>query len=421
MTRSVKKCLSLLPMNRIPKSLISPALSYMIYNIPIKLKEQTLMLCFFVGCFVLNLPSALCVPDSQAVDYTDYLPKYRTSSTNFMISKIEYSLTKMIFHYRYVATQDADHIHFYGRDREFAWRLTNTVRTETSNINTVTRLADVVNIRVNDELRRAKLNPRSNTDIEASKGDIVTCEIHFDLMPENVRIVHLIGGDCVQKKELEFRFSANDILVKNKESNQLGMLKHMEGQVKRFYEDIGYVKYPDIKTVTTLAQQKELEEKDANSHTFKADHADPFEKHLAPIDYMPQMLIEIDDLECNERVILSDVNFHENKPEFTARGKAMKTITLVVEYLTFNPKRKIVLHGHTDIFGNAFKNLEISKQHVTTVKKALVSKGIDASRIITIHHGGSQALPRYRNGGPLNRRVEVEVVCNDSGVAEKAK
>jgi len=255
--------------------------------------------------------------------------------------------------------------------------------------------------------------------ITAKKGDIVTCEISFELMPVAVRTVYLLGGDCIQRGEAKYRFNSNDLLIKTKDSGQLGTEKQMVGTIKQFYKKIGYVTYPDITGVTTLALEESFDKKDRADETAKNTNADPFEKHLAPIDYMPQMLMEMEDLKCSERLILTDVHFRENKPDFSARAKAMATINLVIDYLTFNPSAKIVLHGHTDVFGNAFNNLETSKQHVTTVKKAMTAKGVSASRIVTIHHGGSQALPRYRNGGAMNRRVEVEVLCTEAGMAGK--
>jgi outer membrane protein OmpA-like peptidoglycan-associated protein len=379
-------------------------------------KKSVLLLEYLLICCLWQMPLAHSHPDSQSVVYTDFIPKYRANTTNFIIPKIEYTEKEIILHFLYVSDKDNDVIRFYGSEREFAWRLTNSIRAEHSSIHTVTRLAEINNVRVNDELKREILKDRSNTDINANKGDIVSCEIHFELMPAAIRSVHLLGGDCIQKDGFVFRFNCNDILIKPADSDQLGSQRQMEEVVKRFYAEIGYVRYPDIMTATTLAQQEALDAKDQNT---APTIATPFEKHLAPIDYMPQTLLEIDDLECNKRVILTDVHFQESKPEFVSRPKAMETLEILIEYMTFNPKAKVILHGHTDIFGNAFNNLEISKQHVSTVKKAIESKGIDESRIITIHHGGSQALPRYKNGGAMNRRVEVEVMCADPGIAEK--
>ena len=346
--------------------------------------------------------------DSQVL-YTDYLPKYREASDNFMISKIEYTNEKIILFYRYVSTIDDDIIHFYGADREFAWRLTNLVRDQSSSANTVTNLADVVNIRLNDESQRERLNDRSNTDVVTNKGDIITCEIHFKRLPSSARSVGLLGGDCLLNSSVSFRFNCRGILIKSKDSGQLGTKKQMIASIKRFYEKIDYVKYPDINTATTLAQQEELEKKDNKIAIEKA--INPVVKHLEPIGYMPHMLVEPEDFKCSERVILTDVHFHENRPDFRARGKAMSTINMVLNFMQDKPKTKIILHGHTDVFGNAFKNLETSKQHVNLVKKVLTDKGINSSRIIAIHHGGSQALPRYKNGGSMNRRVEAEIIC----------
>jgi outer membrane protein OmpA-like peptidoglycan-associated protein len=390
------------------------------YNNPVEInKLPILIFCFF--CFwMFNLPKAICIPDSQSVAFVDYLPKYRTTSTNFIISKVVYTNEEMIFHYIYVADRDNDIIHFYGADREFAWRLTNSIRSESSSVHAITKVADVSNIRLNDESQRVTLNDRSNTIITAKKGDIVTCEIHFELMPVAVRTVYLLGGDCIQKGDPQYRFNSNDILVKTKDSGQLGTEKQMVGTIKQFYKKIGYVTYPDIIGVTTLALEQSFDQKDREDETTKSTNADPIEKHLAPIDYMPQMLTEMQDLKCRERLILTDVHFRENKPDFSARAKAMATINLLIDYLTFNPTAKIVLHGHTDVFGNAFNNLEISKQHVSTVKKTMIAKGVSGARIVTIHHGGSQTLTRYRNGGAMNRRVEVQVLCAEAGMAGKS-
>lgn len=375
-------------------------------------------LTFLISCILLLMSCPIpckATLDSPVVVFTDYLPKYRTISSNFMIPKVEYTDEKLILHFIYIADKDEDLVRFYGSEREFTWRLTNSVRSENSSINTVTRLGTISNIRLNDELQREILNDRSDISVTAYKGDIITCEIHFKLMPATVRTVHLLGGDCSQKGGLNFRFNCNDLLLKANTSNILGAESQMVGSIKRFYTDINYVKYPDIIGVTSLAVQQQLEQKDQN---LEENTPINIEKHLAPIHYMPSFLTEVNDLKCNQRVILSDVHFQENKFEFTSRSKAIASINIAVDYLTLNPKSKIILHGHTDIFGNAFNNLETSKQHISMVKKIL-AKSIDESRIITIHHGGTQPLARYKNGSSMNLRVEVEITCTEPGLAEK--
>lgn len=360
----------------------------------------------FLGLFLVSLSQANSTPQTSKVDYTDYLPKYRTLSDNFLISKIDYTETDIVVFFSYVANKDNDVVHFFGANKEQSWKLTSSTRSETSSAYTITKSASIKNIRLNNETKMLELDASQSLGLSAQKGDVITCEVYFEMMPHSVRTVHLIGGDL--NEDGVQRFNCNDILLKTKDSKILGTEEQMEAVIQRFYVEQGKVNYPDINNETILEDQYALEEKE---NAEKEAVENPLAKSLEPIDYMPKSLEEITDMTCNERVILSSIYFHDNKSEFVGRVKAMKTINMIVDYLTFHPKAKIVLHGHTDIFGNAFKNLELSQKRVFTVKRTIVLKGIDANRIITIHHGGTQPLIQYKNGSELNRRVEAEVLC----------
>jgi outer membrane protein OmpA-like peptidoglycan-associated protein len=364
------------------------------------------MVFCFLGFFLISLSQANSTPETLIVDYTDYLPKYRTLSNDFLISKIDYTEKDLIVFFRYVANQNNDVVNFYGANKEQSWKLTSSARSETSSAYTITKPALVKNIRVNDEAKVVELDDNASKKISAQRGDVITCEVHFEMMPRSIRTVHLIGGDL--GKDGIQRFNCNDILLKTKDSKMLGTEGQMAAVVKRFYGQQEKVNYPDINNATTLAEQASFDKKDKVEKIIE----NPLAKSLEQIDYMPKSLTSIEDMTCNERIILSNIYFHDNKSEFAGRIKAMKTVNMIVDYLTFHPKAKIVLHGHTDVFGNAFKNLELSQKRVFTVKRAIVGKGIDANRIITIHHGGAQPLIQYKNGSEMNRRVEAEVLCS---------
>lgn len=359
-----------------------------------------------LGFFLISLSQANSTPQTSEAEYTDYLPKYRTLSEEFLISKIDYTETDIIVFFRYVANEDNDDLSFYGSEKEQSWKLTTSTRSETSSAYTITRSSVVKNIRLNDESQLAELDGNATQRVTAQKGDVITCEVHFEMMPHSVRTVHLIGG--VLGKDGAQRFTCNDILLKTKSSKMLGTESQMVAVIKRFYSQQDKVNYPDINDPTTIAQDNSFDKKDKEERVIE----NPLAKSLEPIDYMPKSVTSLEDMACNERVILSNIYFHDNKADFVGRIKAMKTVNMIVDYLTFHPKSKIVLHGHTDIFGNAFKNLELSQKRVFTVKRSIVSKGIDANRIITIHHGGAQPLIQYQNGGEMNRRVEAEVLCS---------
>lgn len=343
----------------------------------------------------------------NTIEYVDYLPKYRTVATNFILSKIEYTSKDMIINFRYVAEKDNDEITFYGPDDDNGWELTTAIHPRYAD-QAVTRKPRVMNIRLNDEQKKQEIAGKETLELKASKGDIITCELRLEQFPRTVRSFHLRGG-AINNQAVE-RFGASDIMIKTSDNRLLGSAAQMEQTIQQFYGEQKQVNFPDLKAVTSTNEQKQFDKKLEETKNAKRDN--PLQRALEPIDYMPKMLESSDDLDCNERIILRNVYFHDNKAEFAGRVKAMRTLNMVIDYLNYNKDAKIVLHGHTDIFGNAYKNLELSKDRVQTVKQALITKGIERERIITAHHGGSQPLAKYKNGGDLNRRVEVEVLCD---------
>ena len=101
-----------------------------------------------------------------------------------------------------------------------------------------------------------------------------------------------------------------------------------------------------------------------------------------------------------------------------AQGKALidpqshQELDEVVEMMKDNDKIIIQLEGHTDNLGNADANLELSQRRVDAVKKYIVSRGIQKSRVKTKAFGGSQPItngvtPEARN---MNRRVELRIL-----------
>ncbi len=72
----------------------------------------------------------------------------------------------------------------------------------------------------------------------------------------------------------------------------------------------------------------------------------------------------------------------------------------------------IIAVGHTDSTGNAALNQRLSVARAESVKKFLISKGVEANRVYTEGKGFSQPVAdnKTAEGRAKNRRVEVEVV-----------
>lgn len=106
-------------------------------------------------------------------------------------------------------------------------------------------------------------------------------------------------------------------------------------------------------------------------------------------------------------VTLGDVLFESGQTEL--RPEAQSSLVEVVDLLQSEPDKKIRIEGHTDSTGDAATNLEISERRANEVLNALVSLGVDSTRVTTA--GMGEDFPIASNeteeGRGLNRRVDV--------------
>jgi len=111
-------------------------------------------------------------------------------------------------------------------------------------------------------------------------------------------------------------------------------------------------------------------------------------------------------------VTLGDVLFESGQTEL--REEAMASLVEVVDLLQSEPDKMIRIEGHTDSVGDADTNLEISQQRADAVLRALVSLGVDATRVTT--QGMGEDFPIASNeteeGRAQNRRVDVILLDN---------
>ncbi len=78
------------------------------------------------------------------------------------------------------------------------------------------------------------------------------------------------------------------------------------------------------------------------------------------------------------------------------------------EYTTI----RIEIAGHTDSDGSEAYNLKLSQSRVDTVKKELISKHIEASRLVAKGYGETKPLVpnTTRANKARNRRVEINIL-----------
>ncbi len=105
--------------------------------------------------------------------------------------------------------------------------------------------------------------------------------------------------------------------------------------------------------------------------------------------------------------IIKNVLFETSSDQLKEESKTEldKVVTILYKF----PSSILIIEGHTDNTGTAALNLDLSNRRAESVKAYLVSKGIDAARLIAKGYG--QSMPLVSNDTPegrsLNRRVEL--------------
>jgi outer membrane protein OmpA-like peptidoglycan-associated protein len=139
----------------------------------------------------------------------------------------------------------------------------------------------------------------------------------------------------------------------------------------------------------------------------------------AATEQSARLQAEIDALKAKQTnrglvLTLGDVLFDTGKAELNSG--ATRKLDQLAQFLSEHTDRRVQIDGFTDSVGTDAYNLELSQRRADAVKSALLTRGIDSSRIGTEGYG--KAFPVANNtdsgGRQLNRRVEV-VIGGDNG------
>lgn len=109
---------------------------------------------------------------------------------------------------------------------------------------------------------------------------------------------------------------------------------------------------------------------------------------------------------------LGDVLFDTGKAELNP-GASLK-LNQLAQFLNEHPDRRVEIDGFTDSVGGDSYNEELSQRRANAVKNALVTRGVDPSRINTEGYGKEYPVASNSDSGgrQLNRRVEVVIGNN---------
>ncbi|MCP4520423.1 MAG: OmpA family protein [Cytophagales bacterium] len=113
-----------------------------------------------------------------------------------------------------------------------------------------------------------------------------------------------------------------------------------------------------------------------------------------------------------KEIFLLDIHFKSNDYQLSAKDK--QSLNKFVKQLKTNPTMVVELAAHTDNVGNDDANMTLSQNRANSVKKYLISQGIEAKRLVAKGYG--EKAPVVSNstekGRAQNRRTEVRIISN---------
>jgi outer membrane protein OmpA-like peptidoglycan-associated protein len=110
---------------------------------------------------------------------------------------------------------------------------------------------------------------------------------------------------------------------------------------------------------------------------------------------------------------LGDVLFDTGRAEL--KSGASRKLDQLAQFLVEHPDRRVQIDGFTDSIGTDSYNEELSQRRANAVREALISRGVESSRIGTEGYGKSYPVANNTDSGgrQLNRRVEVVIGGNN--------
>lgn len=120
--------------------------------------------------------------------------------------------------------------------------------------------------------------------------------------------------------------------------------------------------------------------------------------------------VDVVELAPGDAVVLQNIQFEYNSSALTEDSQ--QGIQMLTDFLQRNPNLKVELAGHTDNVGSESYNLKLSSERADSVRNALISNGIEGSRLTAKGYGATRpVVPNDTDEHrALNRRTEMIVI-----------
>lgn len=326
--------------------------------------------------------------------YTDHRPEYRKWLDSYILDKIEYQPDATIFHFRFVCdNENSGGAVFYPPGGTYAWYL----KGKSKNF----EITAVKNVRRDGKLlKRSVTGSTFSADPNGPTGTtIFSCEVHFGPLDNEMKQADLIEG---RGQEYNRRhFNCFNIKLKTWDDEDLGDENDSQETIREFEE-----KHTG-KVVTVADDQPDPTPEKTIAQPEKTDTRLP--PTPTPYGGSTKTLHQPSDIVCGETLVLDRIKFQDNSTEFRGMIAARETLFMLFEYLKEHPEATVTIYGHSDIFGDEERNIELSKKRAIKVQRWLSMYGINPRRIDYEWFGPKH--PLLKEGGAANRRVEARLQC----------
>ena len=129
-------------------------------------------------------------------------------------------------------------------------------------------------------------------------------------------------------------------------------------------------------------------------------------------------IVVVAEVRALDTLLFPSVALFERKSyDLTEQGKALLETNRQAAADLLSRATFIEIIGHTDDKGDEKDNMSLSKLRAASVRDYLISKGVDASKIITTGKGETSPIAsnETKEGRAKNRRVEIQVLGRVGG------
>lgn len=169
--------------------------------------------------------------------FVDYKPVYKKWQNNYILDKIDYTKDRTIFHFRYVSHYANGTATYYGPGEDLAWFLKNDAKPSE-----VFKMIEIKNIARNGKVEIPVLNTKKPVQLLTQDNDVFTCEVHFNRIPNNVKVADFIEGIGAELKTNHF--NCLDVQMKTFDSKELGSHQDMVENITVFQKQEGVINNP---------------------------------------------------------------------------------------------------------------------------------------------------------------------------------